>query len=82
MSSIIHMILHVPISFLANYVVDKCGCRAGALISGLFLLFGCWTRLLVKYNFAWVYIGQVCVGVANPFSINVLNKISANWFYP
>jgi len=43
MTSVIHMLLHVPVSFPANYVVDKYGCRVGTFVCGLFLCLGCWT---------------------------------------
>lgn len=84
-NSLIHMLLHFPLSFPANFVVDKWGIKAGVLVAGTFLLIGSWIRCLVNTNdgsFGYSIAGAVCVGTANPFIINSLNKVSSNWFYP
>lgn len=79
------MLLHFPLSFPANYIVDKFGIKAGVIIAGFLLLAGSWVRCLINMggNSFWISIvGAICVGTANPFIINSLNKVSANWFYP
>lgn len=84
-NSLIHMLLHFPLSFPANYVVDKYGIKAGVIVAGIFLLIGSWIRCLVNVNggsFGFSIVGAICVGTANPFIINSLNKVSSNWFYP
>jgi len=47
-------------------------------------MLGTWIRCLVNVSngFWFALLGQFCVGIANPFIINSLNKVSANWFYP
>lgn len=75
----------LKISFPANYIVDKYGVKAGIVIAAFFCTLGTWIRCLINVGdngFWFALLGQFCVGVANPFVINSLNKVSANWFYP
>lgn len=79
------MLFHFPLSFPANFVVDKYGIRTGLWIAGICLMLGSWIRCLVNVNgehFWLSIVGAVLVGIANPFIINGLNKVSGNWFYP
>lgn len=77
------MLLHFPLSFPANYIVDKYGIKMGVLIAGVLLFLAGWVRCLVNVvGFGISIVGAVLVGTANPFIINSLNKVSANWFYP
>jgi FLVCR family feline leukemia virus subgroup C receptor-related protein len=79
------MLLHFPLSFPANYIVDKYGIKSGVYIAAFFLLLGSWFRCLINTGggtFWLSIVGAICVGTANPFIINSLNKVSANWFYP
>lgn len=48
MTSLIHMILHAPISFPANYIVDKYGVKAGIVIAAFFCTAGTWIRCLIN----------------------------------
>ncbi|KAL4477768.1 hypothetical protein ABPG72_018942 [Tetrahymena utriculariae] len=82
LTSLVHMIMHVPVSFPANFIVDKYGTKVGNTIACVFSLAACWIRCLVNKSFAFAIIGQLLVGCANPFLINAINKISSNWFYP
>lgn len=49
-NSLIHMLLHFPLSFPANFVVDRYGIKAGLIVAGFFLLIGSWVRCLVNVN--------------------------------
>lgn len=68
------MIMHVAVSFPANYIVDKFGTKAGNIIACIFCLIACWIRCLVNYSFMYAIIGQLLVGCANPFILNAINK--------
>ena len=60
MTSLIHMILHPPLSFPANYIVDKYGIRAGIIVASIFCIIGSWTRCLIntgKNGFWFVILG-------------------------
>lgn len=48
MTSLIHMIMHAPVSFPANYIVDKYGVRAGIIIASIFCILGSWIRCLIN----------------------------------
>ena len=48
MTSLIHMLLHMPMSFPANYIVDKYGVRAGIIIASIFSIFGSWIRCFIN----------------------------------
>jgi FLVCR family feline leukemia virus subgroup C receptor-related protein len=74
MTSLIHMIVHVPISFPANYVVDKYGTKIGNTIACLFSILGSWLKCLINVNFNYAILGQLCVGIANPFILNAISK--------
>ena len=83
MTSLIHLIVCIPISFPANYIVDKYGIRTAMIIASIFCITGCWVRCLINTGGFWFAIlGQLLVGIANPMITNSLNKVSANWFYP
>ncbi|EGR32652.1 major facilitator superfamily protein, putative [Ichthyophthirius multifiliis] len=82
LTSLVHMFFHIPISFPANFIVDKYGTKAGNTIACILTLTGSWLRLLINKNFNYAILGQVFVGIANPFIVNSMNKISNNWFYP
>ncbi|EGR33456.1 major facilitator superfamily protein, putative [Ichthyophthirius multifiliis] len=82
LTSLIHMIVHVPMSFPANFVVEKYGTKIGNTICCFFALLSCWTKCLINYNFNYAILGQFFVGCANPFMINSISKFSCNWFYP
>ena len=81
-TSFIHLALHAPVSFPANYIVDKHGVKVGIMIGAILCTIGSWIRVFINKNFVFVIIGQVFLGCANPFIINCLNKVSANWFFP
>ena len=83
MTSLIHLIVHLPLSFPANYIVDKYGIRTAMIIASIFCITGCWVRCLINTGGFWFAIlGQLLVGIVNPMITNSLNKVSTNWFYP
>jgi len=48
MTSLIHMIMHTPVSVPANYIVDEYGVRAGIIIASIFCILGSWIRCLIN----------------------------------
>ena len=83
MTSLIHLIVHLPLSFPANYIVDKYGIRTAMIIASIFCITGCWVRCLINTGGFWFAIlGQLLAGIVNPMITYSLNKVSANWLYP
>ena len=83
MTSLIHLIVYIPISFPANYIVDKYGIRTAMITASIFCITGWWVKCLINTGGFWFAIlGQLLVGLINPVITNSLNKVSANWFYP
>ena len=75
--------MYLPISFPANYIVDKYGIRTAMIIASIFCITGCWVRCLINTGgFRFAILGQLLIGIVNPMITNSLNKVSANWFYP
>lgn len=57
MTSLIYMLLHFPISFPANYILEKYGVKVGVNIAAGLCLFGSWLRCLLNYSFSFALIG-------------------------
>ncbi|MFX1569770.1 MAG: MFS transporter [Promethearchaeota archaeon] len=74
------MIVYIPITFLSTWVIDKYGFRIGAgigaLIAGIFGLL----RFTAYNDYSLVLIYQIGIGVGQPFILNAVTKLSANWF--
>ena len=78
LTSLIHMIVHVPVSFPANFIVEKYGTKVGNTIGCVFALAACWVKLLINQDFLYVILGQFLVGCSNPFIINAISKSKNN----
>ncbi len=80
MLSMIFMLIYIVVSVPASYVIDTFGLRAGvSLGAGLVIIFA----LLKAYypnNFTVILIAQVGLAVAQPFILNAITKVGANWF--
>jgi len=48
MTSLIHMMLHLPVSIPANYIVDKYGVKTGIVIAAILCIIGSWIRCLIN----------------------------------
>ena len=80
MLSMLFMLVYIVISVPASYVIDTWGLRAGlsigaALIAVFSLLKACYPA---QYNV--VLISQFGLAVAQPFILNAITKVGANWF--
>ena len=51
-------------------------------ISGVLMVVGAWTRMLLKYtdNFWWVVFGQTIIAAAGPFVVSAISIVSNLWF--
>jgi len=78
--STIFMIIYIPISFIATWFINRFGFRIGvglgAIINGVFGFL----RVLAGPNYFLVLFIQIMIAVSQPFFLNSVSLLSANWF--
>ncbi len=78
--STIFMITYIPVSFIATWFINKFGFRMGvglgALINGVFGFL----RALAGPNYLLVLLIQIMISLSQPFFLNSVSLLSANWF--
>jgi len=78
--STIFLITYIPVSFIATWFINRFGFRAGvglgAMINGVFGFL----RVLAGPNFILVLFIQIMISVSQPFFLNSVSLLSANWF--
>ncbi len=78
--STIFMITYIPVSFIATWFINKFGIRMGvglgALINGVFGFL----RALAGPNYVLVLFFTVMISLSQPFFLNSVSLLSANWF--
>ena len=78
--STIFMITYVPVSFVATWFINRFGFRIGvglgAMINGVFGFL----RFFAGPNYLLVLFFSVMVSVSQPFFLNSVSLLSANWF--
>jgi len=76
----IFMIVYIPVTFLSSWIIDKYDFKVGAGIGAMFQgIFG-FLRFIAGPNFMLVLIFQVGIAFGQPFIMNAITKLSANWF--
>ncbi len=74
------MIVYIPFTFLSAWIIDKYGFRIGAGIGALIAgVFG-FLRFFAFNDYLLVLIFQIGIGIGQPFILNAVTKLSANWF--
>jgi MFS family permease len=74
------MIVYIPVNFLASWVIDKYNLRIGAGIGAILAgVFG-FLRFLAGRNYEFALIFQIGIAIGQPFILNSITKLSANWF--
>jgi MFS family permease len=78
--SLMFLIVYIPITFLASWLIDKYDFKGGAGI-GAFLMgvFG-FLRYIADNNYVLALIFSIGIAIAQPFLLNTITKLSANWF--
>ncbi len=78
--SAIFMIVYIPVTFLASWLIDKydfkIGAGIGAILAGVFGFL----RFFAGSDFMLVFIFTIGIAVGQPFLLNSVTKLSANWF--
>lgn len=74
------MIVYIFVSVPASYIIDRYGIRigvgTGALLTGVFG----YLRGMYGDSYAMVCISQFALAVAQPFIMNAITKVAAEWF--
>ena len=78
--SLVFMIAYIPVTFLASWIIDKydfrIGAGIGAVLAGIFGLL----RYFAGGDYLLVLIFQIGIAVGQPFVLNSITRLSANWF--
>ena len=76
------LIISVPMTFPANYIIDTYGPKASLTISVVFNLTGAWIRLFSLFNpsFTPILIGTLVAAMGSPFSTNAATTVALRWF--
>ena len=78
--SALFMIVYIPVTFIASWVIDKydfkIGCGIGALLAGVFGFL----RFIAGNNYGLALIFVAGIAIGQPFVLNSVTKLSANWF--
>ena len=72
--------LYLPVNFPSVYVVDKYGLRMGTIFGIVLSTVGLWIRCFVNMNFYTLLVGQIFMGVGQPFLCNAPALVTTNWF--
>lgn len=78
--SMIYMIVFIVLSIPASYIIDtyglKKGLTIGAILTGVFSLM----KMSFAENYMMVAIAQTGLAAAQPFILNAVTKVGAQWF--
>ncbi len=78
--SMIYMIVYIVVSIPASYVIDAYGIRIGvgigATLTGVFAL----VRGTFGTSYPLVLVATIGLAIGQPFVLNAITKIGANWF--
>jgi MFS family permease len=77
--SLVFLIVYIPTTFLATWLIDKYDFKIGAGIGAAFMgIFGFFRFFATDYFLALIF--QIGIAIAQPFLLNTITKLSANWF--
>ncbi|MFX1388997.1 MAG: MFS transporter [Promethearchaeota archaeon] len=78
--SLVFMIAYIPVTFLASWIIEKYDFRIGAGIGAILAgIFG-FLRYFAGADYTLVLIFQIGIAVGQPFILNSITRLSANWF--
>jgi len=78
--SMTFMVVYIPVTFLASWVIDKFGFKIGAGFGALLAAIFGFLRIFAMGDFMLVLIFQIGIAIGQPFMLNSVTKLSANWF--
>jgi len=79
--SMIYMIVYIVMSIPASYAIDAYGIRVGvgigAMLTGVFALM---RAVVAGGSFPLVVVATIGLAIGQPFVMNAITKVGANWF--
>ena len=77
--AMIFPLVYIPVSIPSGMVIDskgyKNGVGIGAILIGVFSLVR-----LIDHSYTYLFIGQLGIAIGQPFILNGVSKMAANWF--
>ncbi len=74
------MVVYIPVSVPASYIIDKYGIRVGVGIGAVLTgVFG-YLRGVYATDYTMVILSQFALAIAQPFIMNATTKVAAEWF--
>jgi len=74
------MLVYLIFSMPASYIIDKYGIRVGVGIGALLMAVFGYLRGVYGTDYAMICISQFALAVAQPFIMNAITKVAAEWF--
>uniref|UniRef100_A0A8D9A8M8 Choline/ethanolamine transporter FLVCR1 n=1 Tax=Cacopsylla melanoneura TaxID=428564 RepID=A0A8D9A8M8_9HEMI len=81
-TSMIYMLVYIPLIFPGSWFLDKYGIRKSVLIGATFTCLGAWIKILsLSPDRFWVtFLGQTIVACSQIFILNIPAQLAATWF--
>ena len=81
-TSMIWFVAYPPMNFVANYILDEKGLRAGIFFGTTLTLAGLWVRVFSQHSFYFIFAGQLLGAIGQPCILNAPQKLSTVWYPP
>nr|CAH0103591.1 unnamed protein product [Daphnia galeata] len=83
-TSLVYMVVYVPLIFPGAWIMDKMGLRVTLLIGSLGTAAGAWIKVfsVVPDRFYVALIGQTIAAISQVFVLSVPPNLAATWFGP
>lgn len=75
-----YMLLYIVVNFPSNWVLDVKGIKKGMFVGATLTFLGTGIRAMVKFDFAFLVVGQMLCAIGQPFILNAPMKIATRWF--
>jgi len=67
-------------NLIANYTIDNYGIIKNLYFSIILCMIGAWMRVFINIHSNIFILGHIIMAIANPFLINLISKVSNQWF--
>lgn len=78
--SMLFMVVYLVFSVPASYIIDKYGICVGVGIGAVLTAVFGYLRGAMGHDFNTVFISQFALAIAQPFIMNAITKVAAEWF--
>ena len=83
-TSMVYMVLYIPLIFPASWLLDKKGLRLGVLLGSAGTCAGSWLKVMGTGQTGWgiTFSGQTVVAASQIFILGIPAQLAATWFPP